>query len=131
MNIDSRTCKEFRQKANEALKSVADEMGFDLTIGNISFSSVDFSTKIKGTLRMTKSGITGQQKKFEQLCGRYGLKKEHYGATFMLYGNVYRVIEFNTKARKYPVVCETLPEGVRQRISATDCLRYLELNDME
>lgn len=76
-----------------------------------------------GTSEATSAELEARaQRDFEIKAFICGLKdRVSYGQTFVWKGNIYKVIDLNTKAPKYPIVAENINTGVNYRFN-TDVL---------
>lgn len=87
----------------KALKAVGDEFGVDLTAGGGQVGTGVGRVNVEVKVRETAAGIDGARALWDQMCGYYGLKPEHYGTTFYSNGVMFKITGLTTSRPKYPV----------------------------
>ncbi len=99
MNFTEINFKELRNDVIDALASVAEKYGCEVTLGNIKYDMTSIDTilyfQAKG-----ENGESAEETEFKRLCENYGFKPEDYNAYVTLDGKVYRFVGFNPRARK-------------------------------
>lgn len=88
----------FRADVSEALKAVAEKHQVKIECGNISYSDIDFTMKMK----VTKSNIAGDSQHilFDRYCKSYGFEPTDYNRIFYIKGKAYKLVGFNIKSPK-------------------------------
>ena len=106
------TIKELREEIAGALHDI--EKAYDITfeIGNIRFDNNTFRTQLQCFLAVSEES---ERMLFEKYCACYGLHPSDYKRTFEMCGQIYRLIGFDTKARKYCYVVENIASGEKMR----------------
>ena len=112
---DVRTISE---AAKLALQGVADQFGLTLTVPGGRFSDEAFD----GRYSMALQGEDGVPADFTRNCGRFGLKPEHFGATFTSNGKTFKISGINTRCPKYPVSAKRVPDGKGFKFTAQQVL---------
>lgn len=100
MKFDKTNLKEIREDFQCVVKDIEEKYGIIITMGNISYSALEFTTKLTVTSNETISEDF-ERKEFEKYCSAYGLKKEDYGRTFRNGGKEYKLIGFELSRPKY------------------------------
>lgn len=100
MKFDRNNLDEIRADINAALESVAEKHGITLSIGNISYESTRFTTKLTA---QTGDGSEHEQKEFARNCWRYNIPESWYGKSFVAEGQTFTITGINTRARKSPI----------------------------
>ncbi len=113
-SFNKQNLKALRPEIQAVLDMIKDEYGVKFEIGNIRFSSDEFTCKLTATTENHKSDTGSNiQLTWPLICGEYGLKPEDQGKTFTfvntnnkhLFGHVFTVKSINLKKKKFPVVC--------------------------
>lgn len=93
--------KNFRKDFKEAVKDLEEKYNLEINIGNITYSDVDFQTKLNAVL--IKDGKSVEQIEFEKYCEYYNLKPSDYNRKLKTQEKgTYYLIGFSPKARTYP-----------------------------
>jgi hypothetical protein len=103
------TKKEFtnlRADLDKAFAEIGQKYNINLSIGGITYNPYEFSAKLKGE----KLDEDIRRKKFEELCGDYGFKKEDFEKDFTANGKVFHLTGFNPKAPKNPCIIYCVTE---------------------
>lgn len=87
----------------QALKQVGDDFGVDLTAGGGQIGTGIGRVNVEVKVRETASGCDGAKALWDQMCGHYGLKPEHYGMTFYSNRVMFRITGIATSRPKYPI----------------------------
>lgn len=96
---------------NQALKSVGDTYGVDLTCAGGLHGTNKGMVKVEVVVRDNGSGISGVQADFNRTCHWFGLKPSDYGRQFSVDGTIYKITGVNPNAPKYPIMAERLYDG--------------------
>lgn len=102
MNFNKSNLKTLRVDITAALDEVAKKHGIDLSIGNISFSANEFTTKL--TAKGSDNKTENAEMDFQRGAIRIGIKSEAYGKHFTLGGDTFKLVGINTRAKKYPLL---------------------------
>jgi len=87
-----------RKVIDKALTEAGKELDITLKIGNISFDSNSFRTKIEG-LTGTNSNDHAKAE-WDKYCTSFGFNKEHFGVTH----GKYTIVGISPRSRKYPIL---------------------------
>lgn len=107
------TLNNFRKDFEEIAKSLERKYGFEIKLGNISYSSD--GTSFEGKIHAVKveEGKTGEQVKFEKECIRYGFKVNDYKKEYIVDNKKYLLVGFNTKATKNKYIIQDAKTGTK------------------
>lgn len=110
--------KMLRVEINNALKDVAVKYGIELKLGNINFTSANFSAKLKastingnGTVMCTEAVNVDKYGKMYGLNGK--LNDEFTDYT----GQRFRIAGFKPRSQKYPVIAKDIRTGELYKFS--------------
>jgi hypothetical protein len=108
--------RHMRNDINEALKSVCDKYGVSITIGNIKFSTIEFTTKMRCVITNNVGGLPSVQLQAEQVvfneyCHRYNLQLTDFGAKFNFGSDKYEICGIKRSSHKYPILVKNLNTG--------------------
>lgn len=95
-----------RVSLNKALEQVKSEYGIDIKIGNIGYSTNEFSTKLS---------VSTIDKSYKKLIG----SDIQIGNTFISKNDNYKVIDIVPKNRKYPIIIQNLRTNTQYKVSET------------
>lgn len=104
MNINKESLKEFRKDLDEIIKPLEEKYGVTIDLGSISFSDIEFSTKIN-VKNNEINGKSVEQYEFEKVCHLYGFKPEDYGKEFKQKDETFKFVGFNINSPKYKYKC--------------------------
>ena len=86
----------------KALQSVCKKYGIECSAGGGSYTSTDYTARIKFTLPSDSKTVQAKNKQWSEL---YGFGRNIVGESFIFKGKVYTVTGFDPGKRAYPVVC--------------------------
>ena len=92
-----------RTEINNVLKSVENELGIKLHVGNASFSGNEVTFKLKGNTISEGKVVTKETLDWDRHKGLYDMDHLSVGDQVKIQGNFYTLTGFNTRARKSPV----------------------------
>jgi hypothetical protein len=98
----------------EALQSVAQKHGVKISLGSTSYSTADFTTKVKVETAEAKE-IKGEESK--QYAGLLGLPEDVVKRKFMLKGAEYEVIRLDLGKPKNPIIIQKVGTEKTYKIS--------------
>ena len=95
--------KKFRDDFAQAVKSLEKEYDVSISLGSITYSDMDFTSKI--IVKSTSEGakhekVENKKKEFTACAAMFGFKPEDYNREFTLQGKVFKLIGFNLNCRK-------------------------------
>ena len=133
MEITSALLKKFREKANEALKSVGEELGISVEVhGNISFTRDGQEANAKLKLLAISVGDDGQEaihdpeaEEFKRFATIYGFKPEDLGRRFASRGKLFEITGIKRTRKKYPVSAREVGTNKTYKFMATDVKRLM------
>lgn len=89
----------------KALEDIGNEFGVDLVAGGGQIGPGMGRVHIDVKIRPAVGGIDPAKAMWDRMCIHYGLKPEHFGATFHTNGRLYRITGITTSRPKYPIDC--------------------------
>ena len=119
--------KNFRADFAEAVKDLEEKYGFNIKLGNISYSDSRFTSKLEVTLD-TVSPTQRFEETFKALYKLYGLSEDLLGKSFMSNGLTMKFVGIDSKKRNYPCIC-TANNGKQYKMS-TEQLKFHMLNHL-
>ena len=127
-NFDRQALSELRQSINSRLDNLEEEYNIKLKLGSISFSDSNFTAKLECSLVIDGEVKEGIASDFEQYRELWGLKFP-LGFSFHDGNSIYKVVGLKTKNRKYPIICESLGNGKRYKLTRNFVnVKYEEIN---
>lgn len=97
--------KNFRQDFKDAVKELEEKHGIVIHLGNISYNTNSFTSKIEVRL----DSVSPNQKyidTFKLLYKMYGLDEDMLNKSFMANGTSLKFVGLDSKKRNYPCICE-------------------------
>lgn len=116
--------KNFRSDFAHAVERLQTQYGVKITLGNISYSDLEFHTRLTVT-KLEASSPDNRQKEFAQICRLYDLKPEDYGRNVVFNGQTFTIAGINPKAPKNCIEL-TDPAGRRYKTTLENVKRYLK-----
>jgi hypothetical protein len=120
MDIITRSAlKVLKNDIDAALVALGEKHGVVLETGNGRFSPSNATVKLKISC-INKGGevLSKEAEDFKQDCWKFGLQPEDLGKSFRSNVKEWKVVGLLPRSRKYPVLCERLPDGKRFKFPA-------------
>lgn len=114
----------------EALKDVGDKFNIDINVGGGQIGETGGRVNVEVKIRADATGESPAKKEFEKYCSLYGMKPEHYHATFSNGGTLYRVVGLVLSRPKFPISCERIHDG-KSLLFTTDIVRKLVVSPVK
>jgi hypothetical protein len=116
--------RHMRNDINEALKTVCVKYGVSISIGNIKFSTIEFTTKMRCVITNDVGGLPSNQLQAEQVvfnefCSWYNLRPTDFGAKFNFGSDTYEICGLKRSSRKYPILVKNLNNGKQYKFPAS------------
>lgn len=105
------TAETIRRRAEAALRR---EFGDDFFVEarNARFDASSVSLKFEvADLDESGDAVTKERKALDSVAEAIGLPSDAYGREFSSRGETYRVVGYNDRARKYPILAERVSDG--------------------
>src|SRR5215467_3328254 len=104
--MDKQMARQMAADIQQALAGVASKYGMTVAVRGGSFDTA-------GMYRPRIEFAAGDfaRKEFERYAGMFGLKAEHYGATFTSAGTAFKVTGLRLASRKRPVLAARVSDG--------------------
>jgi hypothetical protein len=104
--FDRPTLTKFRKDFSDAVKELEKNYGVKLDIGNISFNSEQFTSKLTTTI--VREGEDPEKakamKEIKTYGFRYNITENDYGKVFTANGKVFTFVGLKPKSPKFPVL---------------------------
>ena len=113
-SVDRSSVKMILEEARVALDAIAEKHGVILERKHCTYSSTEIPVAFKFVVpERTEDGeaIDPKETEFRKLAPRFGLEPDDYGKMFKTFNGVFRVCGIKPKARKYPVLGESIING--------------------
>ena len=127
-NFDRSSLAEMREAINNRLSFLELDYNIKIKLANISFSDKHFTAKLECNLVIDGEVKEGIANDFEENKELWGLKFP-LGFSFHDGNSIYKVVGLKTKNRKYPIICESLGNGKRYKLTRNFVnVKYEEIN---
>ena len=113
-SVDRSTVKMLLDEAEEALGQIAMRHGIVVSRKHCTYSSTEIPVAFKFVVpERAEDGeaIDPKETEFRKLAPRFGLEPDDYGKMFKTFNGVFRVCGIKPRARKYPVLGESITNG--------------------
>ena len=113
-SVDRSTVKMILEEARVALDAIAEKHGVILERKHCTYSSTEIPVAFKFVVpERTEDGeaIDPKETECRKRAPRFGLEPDDYGKMFKTFNGVFRVCGIKPKARKYPVLGESIING--------------------
>jgi len=128
--FDKQNLKKVRAVINSALERAEEELGIELSIGNITYEAdgSNFRTKLQGAV-LTEGGdaMTQEARDFEFHAPMQGLSKDLLFTTFIHNGEQYKIVGWKPRSTKYPIACTSGDKSYKFPISLVQRLTKKEV----
>ena len=106
--LDKPTVKYIRERLKAAVKSLAEELGVVIDIGNCTFkmSNCRFQLKV-AVLDTDGKAVTEESESFRSNAKLFGFEPGDLGKEFIFQGQSYTICGFKPKSRKYPLIARS------------------------
>jgi len=115
---------QIRSEFTEAVKKMEKLHGISFKIGNISFSSERFTTKLECAI-LNSDTKSVEESEFKASCRRFGLKPSDFGRKFISSGITYQISGIKTTRHKYPLSAIRIDDGKRYKFSVGSVVNNL------
>lgn len=111
--FDRSNLKTMRAEMDAALKTISEKYGVNFELGNIKFSSNEFSLKLSASIGNAKVENKAEklEANFKLYAKFYGLVPEDFNRKFTHRGTEYKIVGFDTKKRKNNIILERTSDG--------------------
>lgn len=111
--FNKQACRELRVAMENALAEVSEKFNIDIDVGNMRYS--DFTCKIKVTAQSRdENAVPEAEKNYLQVMAQYQLPELFTVIEFG--GEKYRIVGWKSRAKKYPIIGESLDNGKRYKL---------------
>lgn len=110
--FDRVTCKAMNEEVIAALQTVAKKYGVSVKGLGGRFSDQNWVTKIEFAV-VGNDGVVQSKEvaAFNQYCHLFGMKREHFGAVFVVQGRKFAICGLKPSAHKMPVLAKEVSTG--------------------
>lgn len=112
-SLDTKTANLLQKEMTEALQGIALKHGVKITAagGTINPNHVDVFLKFRVEVSDIGAKDTARKQEFDQYCELFGMKPEHFGATFTSRGQTYKISGLELRRRKFPIRAVEIASG--------------------
>lgn len=114
----------FRNDFNAMAKALGEQYNVDISIGNISYDDIHFTTRMTVKAREV-NGESGEEAEFKKYARLFGVKPEAYKARFTRGGQTFELYGFNTRARSMPLKARDVKNGTGYKFTREAVLKVL------
>ena len=97
--ITKETCKNFRKDFELAMKELEAKYEISIKLGNISFSSTDFTAKVTANV-IGEEANEKEESEFKSYAKIYGFEPNDYGKEVTIQGRRFKFVGFNHRCSK-------------------------------
>ena len=120
-NIDANTCRALRSNLSDALKTISEELGVNIRIGNARFTRASVTFKMDVVVNNSDgSAQTKASLDFEKHANRYDLKPSDLGKAFSLNGETFTIEGLKPRSHKYPILARSGKNGKLYKLAANE-----------
>jgi hypothetical protein len=110
--LDRQTVRLFRERMQEALDPLGNEIHAKITVGNASYTPGNASFKIEVALvQADGQTINKSASNFKRMAARYSLAASDLGRQFSLDGKQFIITGLNPRCRRYPILARGRADG--------------------
>jgi len=124
--IDRPTCRLLRERINESLQTLADELGVEIEAGNASYSGANATFKLLISTKNTDGTVNSKEaENFKVYAYRWGLSPDDLYKTFDSKGETYKITGASPRASRYPILAERVSDSREFKFPADIIKRLL------
>jgi len=117
--IDRSTCRLLRDKINESLKDLAEELGVNIEAGNASYTNENATVKLKVSTKNIDGTVNSKEADdFKRCASSWGLTPEDLNREFTIHGKTYKIVGANPRASRYPINAKRVSDGKGFKLAA-------------
>jgi len=116
-SFNKQNLKEVRELLDQKLAELTKETGIDFDFNSITFNEGEFSCKLKAS-------IPGKAEDRVELINSMSPIKDLIGKTFTVNGKTLTVERYDSKKRKYPIICSS--GSAEYKLSLGQVTKYIE-----
>ena len=115
MEMTRKNARQIREKCVENMAQFAEDNGLQIMPASARFGPTSVTIKLEFARVDPETGQAQDRKAqaFSQLATAYGLDPDWLGKCFISNGKEFRIVGLNTRAPKFPVMCERTKDGKR------------------
>lgn len=122
MEITRNRIRQINADIEKALWSVAEKHGVEISVGNSSFTDVEYTTKLTVKTEGSEQREREQSREYAKMLG---LPEGIVGRDFVMRGETCKVVRIDPKKRKYPVIIKK-PNGKKYKVTVESVKMYLK-----
>lgn len=114
-SFDKATFKVLRPEIDKALAAVGEKYGISLKMGNVSYSSFEFRTKVEAKIigaEVAKPAFISNPFDYSEMLGYPAI-----GTEFKMQGKNFKVVSHEPQRPKYPIVAEDMRTGKKYKFT--------------
>lgn len=100
MQINQTNLKNFREDLRQALKALEEKYEVKVEQGSISYDNDKFN------LKLTVKNLDADENRLQDLLNRNSVYRDIYQKTFREGTHTFTVVDFDSKSRKYDIICK-------------------------
>lgn len=118
--LDKQIFNLLRHDVENALKSVAEKYGIEITAGSISYTNEYCTMKITASV-ISESGevLTKEKADFKKYAELFDLKPEDLGRTFKLNNSTFEIVGLKPSSRKFPIIGRNVASNKRFKFTSS------------
>lgn len=128
MKMTKTNIKNLRNEMNAELEVLAKKYGVTISVGNASYTNNNVTFKVE-VANQNQSGLT-LNKKATALLEQVKLRKLNFtlGSVIVLQGREFKVVGFNTRAKKFPIEIQGLDDNLKYKCSIFQANNAVQVN---
>jgi hypothetical protein len=125
-NFNKANARTLQEEALAALQAIAKRHGVSVNMAGGSVGALDF--KARFSFRVTDAATVeeNERARFSEFCHLFGLKAEHFGATFVSHQEPWTVVGIEPSRSKFPIRAKSQLSG-KIMLFTSDVARLIEL----
>jgi hypothetical protein len=133
MAFAKKELQHYRKLMQKHMDEFAKEVGMQVTVAHITYSDMSFTAKVEVVKAETKA--EAEKALFIEASKVFsfdGMTPEHYGKTFVMNNNTYKLVGLHPKRAKYPLVVEK--DGQRYKMPLSKVVKKklgLKINEWD
>ena len=124
-NFTAQSCDLLRKEINTALEQVSRKHNIKISFGKMAYNSDSINVKLQLTTLSESGEDLSGKKNFELYASWFGVSPEDYGKVIDSNGKKLKLINIDTKKRKYPFISVDVVTGTQYKHPQEQVVRLL------